>query len=84
MLSREGERQLIRDRVPVPDVRGEVLSTTMAHLPLMYMFTLDDFLRCYDATVESKALAEILATWSLRSGDLREHNPEHFFLGNPI
>jgi len=53
-------------------------------LPDVFLLTLNDMIAAYPGVIEPGQLRAILGHWSRRFGDLRDANPEHFFMGNPV
>lgn len=53
-------------------------------LPLVFAFTLDEFVDLYGEIGKRKELHDVLDAWSYEFGDLADENYEYFILGNPV
>lgn len=53
-------------------------------LPTVFAFTLDEFAELYGDSTKTEELRKILDAWSYGFGDLKDEDPEHFILTNPV
>ena len=53
-------------------------------LPAIFEFTLDEFATMYGDSAKKDELRVVLDAWSYEFGDLKDDDPEHFILTNPV
>lgn len=53
-------------------------------LPAVFAFTLDEFTAMYGDAAKKDELRMVLDAWSYGFGDLKDDDPEHFILTNPV
>jgi hypothetical protein len=70
--------------VPVENAKAILLSHSDLFIPDMFMFTLNDFIKAYPDSIREDSLVDALESWSLPLGALKDFDPDHFFLANPI
>jgi hypothetical protein len=61
-----------------------LMSHSELFLPEVFILTADDFLNSYPGEVNEDALLQIVESWSIPMGSLKQDNPEYFFLANPV
>ena len=77
-------QEMQRQRRSLDDVKGILISHSDMRLDVLYTLELDDFVRAYPQPIATEQVRALLKQWSLRFGDLHEHNTEFFFMDNPI
>lgn len=74
---------LLRERgAAIEEVRSLILSHSELFLKNKFLFTIEEL--ASSMNVEPVALECALSKLSYQFGDLKDSNPEHFFLGNPV
>ena len=65
-------------------VRAAIISWWDQRNFRLFYFDEADFRGLFPDTVATSKITEILASLSIAWGDLKDGNPEHFFLNNPV
>ncbi len=69
---------------PLLEAKLFLLSHRSISFPEYFTLMLDDLVHCYSGSVTIDQLREVMNVWSLTFGELAGHDPEHFFLDNPV
>ena len=78
-------RAIAREKkIDLREIQQRALLYTNEHLPEAYTFNIDEFCAAYPVQIDTDILRPILNVWAFQFGELKDQNPEYFFMGNPI